>query len=159
MKDYNLVDGSVNEEHIISNYLETIDDNEFDLFVKTMEETKIKLKIKRYNPQKLPEKISIITPTGKNADVVKKLEQTSDSVSKLILEARIDIERFVRFIFTFDDDRRCKEALYTFGFEKRKNSLDYFTNYYSLITANVHKKYIRLEPNERSDYFDELLLK
>lgn len=74
-------------------------------------------------------------------------------MNKLILEARIDIDRFVRILFTFDDDYSCEASIYTFGFKKKREQEDYYTNSYILMTADVHKSYINTEVNERSDYF------
>lgn len=154
LNEYNDPLKLVKSEHVVSRFLQTFTDNELELFIKTIDETYAQLKSKGFNSHELPNVLSIKIPQGYNAEIVKKLIHASDRVGKLILEARIDIQRYIRVLFTFDNDDFCKATIYTFGFEKKYSQKDVYTDTYGLATQQVHKLYIENKLNEGTDYYE-----
>lgn len=139
-------------EHIFVEFLGALMDDEIELFIKAVDEVKAFVKVNRFNPSALPSEFTSETPQGFQAVIMKKLIPVSNRLNKLILEIRIDIKRFVRLIFAFDDDNQCSLLFFTFGFEKKRSIEDFLTNTYAFHTKEVLSRYSKNILRKGCDY-------
>lgn len=134
------------------NFLETLTDDELEMFLKAADDVKAFLIANEHCPDLLPNEFVSLTPQGFQATIMKKLLHASGLLNKLILELRIDIARYIRFLFACDDDRQCSLLFFTFGFEKQRHITDYLTNTYSLHTKEALSRYSANKMIKGCDY-------